>query len=104
MASVRASVLNQARMAASALVAPGGIAADCPAVDRLVRCAELSSNAAQTLEWAVQTLRAHRVGRADDVACQLLSAARARLDARQPVAAVPSADEHRGVSRSLAWV
>jgi len=85
MASVRASLMTQARRAAQRLDArttdpgPSG-----PAVEQLVRCARLSEDAALTLEWALETLRAHATDRADTTACQLLRAARARLDAVGP--------------------
>lgn len=95
MASVRASVINQARVAASR---GGGRADDIDdgVVTQLVRCARLSPDAADTLEWALDALDAHGTTGADEVACRLLRAARARLDsaggadsgghrARQPV-------------------
>jgi hypothetical protein len=85
MASVRASLMTQARMAAQLLdartVDPGP---SSPAVEQLVRCARLSQDAAHTLEWALHTLRAHATSRADTTACHLLRAARARLDTTAP--------------------
>lgn len=97
MASVRASIVNQARLAASALTADVDTA-DCPAIDQLLRCAKLSEDAARTLEWAFGVLHAHSSDRADQVACELLQAARARLDA-QPVTTRPNRP-----ARSFAWI
>jgi hypothetical protein len=99
MASVRASIVNQARVAASAPTAAGD-ATDCPAIDRLLRCAKLSGDPARTLEWAFDTLRAHSSSRADQLACQLLQAARARLDA-QPEAQM---NRESAPTRSFAWI
>lgn len=96
MASVRASVIKQARAAASVLgvdVDPD----DCAAVDRLVRCASLSPDAQRTLQWAADTLRAHPSDHTDQLACELLTVARARLDAQ------PSGVADSPKSRSLAW-
>ena len=107
MASVRASIMSQARQAAARLATDAREvnAIDSPAVDQLVRCASLSEDAVHTLEWAVETLRAHSVGTADQLACQLLRAARARLDTRPaPAAPASSAGERTRRSRSLAWV
>lgn len=87
MASVRASIMKQARTAASGL-ALGADAGDCPAIDQLLRCAMLSEDAAHTLEWAADTLRARGGDRGDQLACQLLTAARARLD-MQPATTLP---------------
>jgi len=100
MASVRASIMKQARTAASALP-PGADAGDCPAIDQLLRCAMLSEDAALTLEWAADTLRARGGGRGDHMACQLLTAARGRLDA-QPATTRPGRDAPP--TRSLAWL
>lgn len=55
-------------------------------VAQLVRCAQLSQDAARTLEWALETLQVHGAQQADQRACQLLGAARARLDAVRDVA------------------
>lgn len=97
MASVRASLMTQARMAAQRLEARATDAGTAsPAVEQLVRCARLSQDAARTLEWALETLDAHASDRADTRACQLLRAARARLDA----APVDAADDG---PQSLAW-
>jgi hypothetical protein len=103
MASVRASVVNQARMAASRLPlrADGGHAIDGGTIDQLLRCASLSPDPARTLEWALDSLRARPVGRADELACQLVRAARARLDATAAPTRQP--DERRREVRSLAW-
>lgn len=102
MASVRASLLTQARMAALRLdartVDPG---TSSPAVDQLVRCARLSQDAASALEWAFDTLRAHATSRADTTACQLLRAARARLDTAAPEPA--TGDTATDGAQSLAW-
>lgn len=104
MASVRASVMNQARLAAQRLDvrADGAVPIAGPVVDQLVRCARLSQDAAHTLEWALHTLRAHSTGRADKVACELLRAAQERLDA------VGSAVDNDAAAtdprQSLAWV
>ena len=95
MASVRASVVNQARMAASRMSVHGG-GVDGGAVEQLLRCARLSPNPAHTLEWALDSLRAHPVGGADHLACELLQAARARLQAA-PARTV------RDEAPSLAW-
>jgi hypothetical protein len=81
MASVRASLMTQARMAARHLDGAADTA-DHPAVERLVRCAQLSQDATRTLEWALQSLRLHGVDHADSTACQLLDAAIAKLDDR----------------------
>jgi hypothetical protein len=100
MASVRASVVNQARMAASRLpLRTGGDAIDSGVVDQLLRCAQLSPDPAHTLEWALVTLRTHPVGRADQVACQLVQAARIRLNA----AAQARQPQERRDAPSLAW-
>lgn len=101
MASVRASVMNQARTAASILGRGSDQvdARDCAAVDRLVRCAELSEDAQRTLEWAADTLRAHPSNHTDQLACELLTAARDRLDG-QPA----TATGHAPKGRSLAWL
>lgn len=107
MASVRASIVNQARMAASSLTMDAGAedADDNPVVEQLLRCARLSENADQTLEWALHTLRAHGAGRADHIACQLLRAARARLATSRMVAPAPRrARGEAADARSLAWV
>jgi len=102
MASVRASLMTQARRAAQRIDAraaePGPTN---PAVEQLVRCAQLSEDAAHTLEWALETLRAHATNHADTTACQLLRAARARLETAGVDAdtAVPATDG----SESLAW-
>jgi hypothetical protein len=102
MASVRASVVNQARMAASQLQRPTGGAVDGGAVEQLLRCARLSPDPAHTLEWALDSLRAHPVSGNDHVACQLLRAARARLDAA--TRPTPHRDERRRhEAPSLAW-
>lgn len=104
MASIRASLMTQARKAAQRLDARATDAvASTPAVEQLVRCAQLSPDAAHTLEWALDTLRAHPTNRADTTACQLLRAARARLDATGTTA--PSAaDGSTGEAvQSLAW-
>lgn len=102
MASVRASLMTQARLAAQRLdariVDPG---ASDPAVEQLIRCARLSPDAIRTLEWALDTLRAHATDRADTTACQLLRAARARLDTAAPGAA--GDDAASDGLRSLAW-
>ena len=102
MASVRASVVNQARMAASRLPlrVDGADAVDGGVVDQLLRCARLSPDPAHTLELALDSLRARPVGRADHLACQLVRAARARLDAASTPTRQP--DERRD-TRSLAW-
>jgi len=99
MASVRASIISQARIAASALVTrDGGIdASECPAIDQLVRCARLSEDAERTLDWAFSTLHAHSDDRADQLACQLVKAARAHLDAQR---AVPHVDH----APAPAWI
>lgn len=94
MASVRASLMTQARMAGQRIDA---VSADSPVVDQLVRCAQLSQDATQTLEWALDTLRAHGTDRADGTACELLRAAIARVAGGDPDA--PARD--RGAS--LAW-
>lgn len=99
MASVRASIVNQARIAASALNADGD-ATDCPALDQLVRCAKLSGDPARTLEWAFDTLRAHGSSRADQLACQLLMAARARLDAQRGT----QMNRETAPAPSFAWI
>jgi hypothetical protein len=103
MASVRASVVNQARMAASRLPlrADSGDAIDGGIVEQLLRCASLSPDPAHTLEWALDSLRAHPVGRADHLAYQLVRAARARLDTAAVSTRQP--DERRRDVRSLAW-
>lgn len=99
MASVRASLLTQARTAAQHLDAPAAeVMTTSPAVEQLVRCAQLSEDAARTLEWALHTLRAHSADTADRAACQLLRAARARLDSVKP-----AADGTTGSTQSLAW-
>src|SRR5688572_14724312 len=106
MASVRASVVNQARMAAFGLASPSGdldAPPDCPAIDQLVRCARLSENADQTLEWAMQTLRAHSTSRVDQLAFQLLRAARARLDAQRTTSSVSGNDHRRSDIGTFAW-
>lgn len=74
-------MINQARLAA-ARVSSGVDGAHERAVDRLVRCARLAPDAADTLEWAAGTLDTHGATSSDEVACRLLRAARARLDAR----------------------
>jgi hypothetical protein len=92
-------------MAASRLSLRAGEidATDSPAVEQLLRCARLSQDAAHTLEWALESLRAHPVGNVDHIACQLLRAARARLnDASLPAAASAGAREDQ--RRSLAWI
>ena len=91
MASVRASLVTQARVAAQRLDAAS---ADHPAVDQLVRCARLSPDADRELDWALTALAAHSVDSHDRVACQLLRAARARLD---------HTDASRQRSARLAW-
>jgi hypothetical protein len=103
MASVRASIINQARTAASTLVAHGGVidATDCPAIDQLVRCARLSEDAERTLDWAFSTLHAHSGDRADQLACQLVKAARAHLDAQR---AAPQVDPAAAPAHTLAWI
>lgn len=102
MASVRASLMIQARRAAQRLdaraVDPGAAG---PAVEQLVRCARLSEDAAHTLDWALHTLGAHATDRADTAACQLLRAARARLDAA-PTPGPTAGDDPADGSRSLA--
>jgi hypothetical protein len=100
MASVRASVVNQARMAASRLpLRDGAGVVDGVAVEQLLRCAQLSPNPARTLEWALDSLRAHPVGGTDLVACQLLRAARARLEVTPPA----RRDTRRHETPSIAW-
>lgn len=96
MAGVRASVISQAREAASDL--GEDIDPDCAAVDRLVRCASLSPDARQTLQWAADTLRAHPSDHTDELACELLTVARARLTT-QPTGVTPSRERRR-----LAWL
>ncbi|HEX6256181.1 MAG TPA: hypothetical protein VFZ70_10275 [Euzebyales bacterium] len=99
MASVRASLITQARMAARHL--DGATAtANHPAVDRLVRCAQLSQDATRTLEWALESLQLHGVDRTDSAACQLLGAAIAKLGSR---AGNSAGDLAEAASRSLAW-
>jgi hypothetical protein len=91
----------QARRAAQRLdaraVDPGAAG---PAVEQLVRCARLSQDAAHTLDWALDTLGAHATNRADSTACQLLRAARARLDAATP--GTPAGHAATNGSRSFA--
>jgi hypothetical protein len=102
MASVRASLMTQARRAAQRLDARTlDPATSGPAVEQLVRCARLSPDAAHTLEWALDTLGAHATNRADTAACQLLRAARARLDTAAP--GLAAGDTVTEGSRSLAW-
>ena len=105
MASVRASVVNQARLAASRLSMHAGEvdATDSPAVEQLLRCARLSQDAARTLEWALESLCAHPTDNADDLACQLLRAALARLNDASP-SAEASAATRDTPARSLAWI
>jgi hypothetical protein len=102
MASVRASLMTQARVAAQHMEAHvTNATATTPAVEQLVRCAQLSEDAARTLEWALHTLRAHGTDRADTAACQLLRAARARLEAAAP--ASTGHDTRTSGPQSLAW-
>lgn len=102
MAGVRASVMNQARMAGRRLGADcDDSAASEQSIAQLVRCAQLSQNAAQTLEWALATLLAHGGETSDPRACQLLRAARARLDTVRSTPAGPS--DADAVARPLAW-
>ena len=98
MASVRASLMTQARMAAQRSHTGSADAAGDPAVAQLVRCARLSQDATRTLQWALETLRTHGNERADGAACELLRAAIAEVDA---VAAGP--DGHDAASSTLAW-
>lgn len=95
MASVRASLLTQARQAAQHLDATttDGVP-DWRTVDQLVRCARLSPDAEHTLDWALASLVAHSTDSRDRVACQLLRAARARL---------ARAEAASGTSAPLAW-
>jgi hypothetical protein len=102
MASVRASVMTQAQAAARRLGAASDDAASAPVVDQLVRCARLSQDAEHTLDWALATLRAHATVGSDKVACQLLLAARARLE--RSSAAAPSSTASTNADRSLAWL
>lgn len=100
MASVRASLMTQARMAAQRIDTDTADAAMNPVVEQLVRCAKLSQDAGRTLEWAHDTLRAHGNDRADGAACQLLRAAIARIDTVRR----GKGDEARADrSSSLAW-
>lgn len=94
--------MKQARTAASRLAAGGsGAPCDCPAVDQLLRCAKLSEDAAHTLDWALESLRVHGRDHTDQLAYQIVQAARSRLDT--PVAAVAAAAVPAS-SSSLAWV
>jgi hypothetical protein len=101
MASVRASVVNQARMAASRVPqsTDGGAVVESGAIEQLLRCARLSPNPVRTLEWALESLRTHPVAGTDQVACQLLRAARARLE----VTPVARREEQLRETPSLAW-
>lgn len=81
MASVRASLVTQARMAARHLDGAADTTTH-PAVGQLVRCAQLSPDATHALRWARHSLEVHGVGRADRTACRLLDAAIDRLDRR----------------------
>lgn len=82
MAGVRASVMKQAQLAASGLGSRPASAVDERVLDQLVRCARLSPDAELTLERALHTLAAHGTRASDQVACQLLAAARDRLQMR----------------------
>ena len=55
--------------------------------------AELSPDAERTLDWALASLAAHSTDSRDRVACQLLRAARTRLEPSQAT----------GTSAPLAW-
>ncbi|MBW3603565.1 MAG: hypothetical protein KY460_01435 [Actinobacteria bacterium] len=77
-------------------------AASEQSIAQLVRCAQLSQNAAQTLEWALDTLLAHGGEASEPRACQLLRAARARLDSVRDTPAAPSAAD--ADVRPLAWL
>lgn len=100
MASVRASVMTQAQAAARRLGAVPEDPVSAPVVEQLVRCAQLSQDAAHTLDWALATLRAHATVTSDQVACQLLHAARRRLERSSTDAssATPASSE------TLAWL
>lgn len=102
MASVRASVMTQAQAAARRLGAvPEDATVSAPVIDQLVRCAQLSQDAAHTLDWALATLRAHASVGSDQVACQLLRAARSRLERSSAGAtSTPSTSS----DQSLAWL
>jgi hypothetical protein len=99
MASVRASLMTQARMAARHLDGAADTA-DHPAVEQLVRCAQLSQDATRTLEWALHSLQLHGVDHADSTACQLLDAAIAKLGDRSGRGANDITDASSG---TLAW-
>lgn len=102
MASVRASVMTQAQAAARRLgPVPEDAVARAPVIDQLVRCAQLSPDAARTLDWALATLRAHANVRSDQVACHLLRAARARLE-RSSADVSPATPT--SADRGLAWL
>ncbi|CAN5921080.1 hypothetical protein BH23ACT10_BH23ACT10_12980 [soil metagenome] len=94
--------MNQARTAARQLdrVADDGTAS-ARTVAQLVRCARLSPNAAQTLGCALATLQAHGDEATDQYACQLLRAARARVDAGVNIAGPTDPD---GPARPMAWL
>jgi D-alanyl-D-alanine dipeptidase len=100
MASVRASVMTQAQAAARRLGAVPEDPASTPIVQQLVRCARLSPDAEHTLDWALATLHAHASAASDEVACELLRAARARLERSATGASTtsPAADP------ALAWL
>jgi hypothetical protein len=84
----------------------GARADDCEAneqsVAQLVRCAQLSQDAARTLEWALETLRVHGGQQVDQQACQLLGAARARLGNVPGVSTGPAGPDDRALP--LAWL
>ena len=100
MASVRASVMTQAQAAARRLGAVPEDPASAPCVEQLVRCAQLSQDAEHTLDWALATLHAHATVATDEVACQLLRAARARIS-RPPK---DTAATSTGPAQTLAWL